>query len=496
MTNPLLRLSYAALLLLACVRTGCAIVTLTYDIVNVTVPDLVFNQTRGSDDEVLVQAQRLRQGFRLEIGTPPQTVWLSPSLILDDIIIRNASSCYVGNTNIENPSEVELRELQQCEWVSQGLFRSELSSSFVDEDDSIRVPPTDWSNYRGSGRSLDGDILDGTEIRENIRFPNASAELGRNNFDDLALHLNSDSYYTQAPGFLGLGEDSVFLDEFFDNNKVFGVSFPKVDDILRVEIDFDGVNTSKSTGEIYSVRFPNRDDDYPFTISVESMDIDGEEILSSPLNFRFDIGHIPGTKFPRDVFYRFSNLTGAYHNELYEGSAFATYNTSVPESLSDQWNLTIRFSNGYVTKIPQRYILQNIIASDDIGQDLPTSISSITMAELADTYATGQLLPGATLGYEILQFSYLMIDYERKQYSIARSVHADRVIEGAEEAAPSNTGDPPAATSSSQSGGNNQNDDTEDPPPNGGNGVRVDVGVLYCMTVLTSLVATVYVWLV
>ncbi|KAF3083888.1 hypothetical protein TWF103_002696 [Orbilia oligospora] len=453
-----------------------ALNTLSHDVTNVTLDSLVFNdrgryngtnRRNGDDDdddddddndrrpglgnfgEIPVN----RQGFRMQIGTPPQTVWLSPSLILKDVIVRNASSCHDD-----------------------------------DDDDDDGLDDTD--EYRQAVR------LDGIMIRETVSFPNASQELNREGFE-VGLHLDhedddDDDDHVGLPGFLGLNRESTFLQTFFPNNKVFGVSFPKMDRNWGIEIDFDGGDVAKSTGGIVSTAFPADQRQYPLSARVESMEINGQELLSQPFNARIDIGHLPGTKLPRDVYRRFASVTGANgytdddddDNDWIREASYPTYNTTVPTLLSEQWNLTVRFSNGFETRIPQQYLVQEVNYSDQSTSNSasprrPRSISKITNVERADSSANGALLSGPTLGSDILLFSYLIVDYQRNQWSIARSLDASRVLgeKREEDVEVPNSGDVPAPGGSSDG-------------PNGAGGVAVDNGVraVLCMGVLTSLV--------
>ncbi|KAF3099393.1 hypothetical protein TWF706_006495 [Orbilia oligospora] len=407
-----------------------ALNTLSHDVTNVTLDSLVFNdrgryngtnRRNGDDDdddddddndrrpglgnfgEIPVN----RQGFRMQIGTPAQTVWLSPSLILKDVIELNREGFEVG-----------------------------LHLDHEDDDD--------------------------------------------------------DDDHVGLPGFLGLNRESTFLQTFFPNNKVFGVSFPKMDRNWGIEIDFDGGDVAKSTGGIVSTAFPADQRQYPLSARVESMEINGQELLSQPFNARIDIGHLPGTKLPRDVYRRFASVTGANgytdddddDNDWIREASYPTYNTTVPTLLSEQWNLTVRFSNGFETRIPQQYLVQEVNYSDQSTSNSasprrPRSISKITNVERADSSANGALLSGPTLGSDILLFSYLIVDYQRNQWSIARSLDASRVLgeKREEDVEVPNSGDVPAPGGSSDG-------------PNGAGGVAVDNGVraVLCMGVLTSLV--------
>ncbi|KAF3241890.1 hypothetical protein TWF217_011925 [Orbilia oligospora] len=497
-----------------------ALNTLSHDVTNVTLDSLVFNdrgryngtnRRNGDDDdddddddndrrpglgnfgEIPVN----RQGFRMQIGTPPQTVWLSPSLILKDVIVRNASSCHDDDDNDDDGLDDtdEYRQAVRCEYVSQGLFRSQLSRSFERLNQRIEIPPTPYD----SSQRFEGDIVDGIMIRETVSFPNASQELNREGFE-VGLHLDheddddddDDDDHVGLPGFLGLNRESTFLQTFFPNNKVFGVSFPKMDRNWGIEIDFDGGDVAKSTGGIVSTAFPADQREYPLSARVESMEINGQELLSQPFDARIDIGHLPGTKLPRDVYRRFASVTGANgyadddddDNDWIREASYPTYNTTVPTLLSEQWNLTVRFSNGFETRIPQQYLVQEVNYSDQSTSNSasprrPRSISKITNVERADSSANGALLSGPTLGSDILLFSYLIVDYQRNQWSIARSLDASRVLgeKREEDVEVPNSGDVPAPGGSSDG-------------PNGAGGVAVDNGVraVLCMGVLTSLV--------
>ncbi|KAK6341964.1 hypothetical protein TWF730_001448 [Orbilia blumenaviensis] len=490
-----------------------ALNTLSYDVTNVTVESLVFNdrgryngtnRRNGDDDDDdddddndrprnFGEIPVSRQGFRMQIGTPPQTVWLSPSLVLKDVIVRNASSCHDDDDDDGRIDDNdEYRQAVQCEFTSQGLFRSQSSRSFERLNQRIEIPPTPYD----SNRRFEGDIVDGVLIRETVSFPNSTQRLTREGFE-IGLHLDhdddnndDDDDHVRSPGFLGLSRDSTFLQTFFPNNKVFGISFPKRGANWDVEIDFDGADVGKSTGDIISTAFPSDQRQYPLTTRVESMEINGQELLSQPFDARIDIGHLPGTKLPRDVYRRFASATGAYgygdddddDNDWIRDVSYPMYNTTVPTLLSEQWNLTIRLSNGFVTKIPQQYLVQEVNYSDQSASSSrrPRSVSRITNVERADSNASGALLSGPTLGGDILLFSYLIVDYQRNQWSIAKSLDASRVL-GAKSAADMeapNSGDVPVAGFQSDS-------------PNGaGGGVAVDNGVraVLSMGVLTSLV--------
>ncbi|KAF3284789.1 hypothetical protein TWF970_011070 [Orbilia oligospora] len=497
-----------------------ALNTLSHDVTNVTLDSLVFNDRgryngtnrRNGDDgddddddddddndrrpglgnfgEIPVN----RQGFRMQIGTPPQTVWLSPSLILKDVIVRNASSCHDDDDDDDNGLDDtdEYRQAVRCEYASQGLFRSQLSRSFERLNQRIEIPPTPYD----SSQRFEGDLVDGIMIRETVSFPNTSQELNREGFE-VGLHLDhedddDDDDHVGLPGFLGLNRESTFLQTFFPNNKVFGVSFPKMDKNWGIEIDFDGGDVAKSTGGIISTAFPADQRQYPLSARVESMEINGQELLSQPFDARIDIGHLPGTKLPRDVYRRFASVTGANgyadddddDNDWIREASYPTYNTTVPTLLSEQWNLTVRFSNGFETRIPQQYLIQEVNYSDQSTSNSasprrPRSISKITNVERADSSANGALLSGPTLGSDILLFSYLIVDYQRNQWSIARSLDASRVLgeKREEDVEVPNSGDVPAPGGSSDG-------------PNGAGGVAVDNGVraVLCMGVLTSLV--------
>ncbi|KAK6502328.1 hypothetical protein TWF506_002909 [Arthrobotrys conoides] len=496
-----------------------ALNTLSYDVTDVTLDSLVFNdrgryngtssRRNGDDDdddddnndrrpglgnfgEIPVN----RQGFRMQIGTPPQTVWLSPSLILKDVIVRNASSCHDDDDDDDTDDTDEYRQAVQCEFISQGLFRSQLSRSFERSNQRIEIPPTPYD----SSQRFEGDIVDGIMIRETVSFPNASRQLNREGFE-VGLHLDhddddDDDDHVGLPGFLGLNRESTFLQTFFPNNKVFGISFPKTDDNWGIEIDFDGGDVAKSTGGIISTAFPEDRRQYPLSARVESMEINGQELLSQPFDARIDIGHLPGTKLPRDVYRRFASVTGANgyaaddsdddddDNDWIREISYPTYNTTVPTLLSEQWNLTVRFSNGFVTKIPQQYLVQEVNYSDQSTSQSrrPRSISRITNVERSDSSVNGALLSGPTLGSDILLFSYLIVDYQRNQWSIARSLDASRVLgkKSEEDVEVPNSGEVPAPGSSMQTD-----------RPNGAGGVAVDNGgvrAVLCMGVLTSLV--------
>lgn len=480
-----------------------ALNTLSYDVTNVTLDSLVFsdpgryNGDDEDDDDDDDNDKRpglgnfgeipvTRQGFRMQIGTPPQTVWLSPSLILKDVIVRNASSCHDDDDDDDLDDTDEYRQAVQCEFVSQGLFRSQLSRSFERLNQRIEIPPTPYD----SSQRFEGDIVDGIMIRETVSFPNASQDLTREGFE-VGLHLDhqdDDDDYVAFPGFLGLNRESTFLQTFFPNNKVFGVSFPKMDGNRGIEIDFDGGDVAKSTGGIISTAFPEDQRQYPLSTRVESMEINGQELLSQPFDARIDIGHLPGTKFPRDVYKRFATVTGANgyadddddDNDWIREAPYPMYNTTVPTLLSEQWNLTVRFSNGFVTKIPQQYLVQdvNYLDRSTPASRRPRSISRITNVERADSSANGTLLSGPTLGSDILLFSYLFVDYQRNQWSIARSLDASRALgeKGEEDVEVPNSGEVPLP-------------ETPSDRPNGAGGVAVDSGVraVLCMGVLTSL---------
>ncbi|KAK6496317.1 hypothetical protein TWF481_002341 [Arthrobotrys musiformis] len=474
-----------------------AVNTLSDDVTNVTLGDLVFNDrgryissnrdNNGDDDDDRHDDRRSgpgyfgeipvhRQGFRLHIGTPAQTVWLSPSLALKDVIVRNASSCHDDDDDDDNE---EYREAVSCEFYSQGLFRSQLSRSFERSNRRVEIPTLYGDDDDSSQR---GDILDGIMIRETVSFPNASRELSQEGFE-VGLHLDHDDNDDDdvvPPGYLGLNRDSTFLQTFFPNNKVFGISFPKTGKNWGIDLDFDGGDVSKSTGGIISTAFPENDRAYPLSTTVESMEVNGQELLSAPFDAMIDIGYLPGgTRLPRNVFERFATATGAYgytddNDDDDDWPLYAKYNTSIP-TLPQQWNLTVRLSNGFVTKIPQQYLLRQVNHSDHStsrSSSFPVSTSRIT--NVARGAASGPIL-----GSDILLFSYLIVDYERNQWSIARSLDASRVLgdKAQEDVEVPNSGQAPPPASDR---------------PNGAAGVAGGFGgraVLVCM--LTS-----FVWVV
>lgn len=477
MTHSRLYLVYTILQGLVTFQRASAVVTLQYDAQNITDEDIYFDDARVLGDSISWfpngEIPRLRQGIRVEIGTPPQTVWLNPSLILDEIVVRNVSSCYntIGLRRSGPPTdETEYLQSVQCEWVAQGLYNSHRSSSYDEDDDKIQIPPTRWSGDDGANTNVDGDIVNGTHFEDEIRFPNVTGDRNSLSDDDMemALHLYSDNW-TNHPNILGLGRDSEFLDQFFPRNKVFGMSFPRLpnEPTAMIELDFDGVNMSKSTGEVFSTRFPSGNGVYPFTLTIDSMDINGVELLDEPLTARIDLPNLPGSKLPAEIFYRFANETGAFESsrEVRPDPVFAWYIDPVPADLADQWVLTVRFSNGYTTRIPQQYLVNNITwnTESDSSLDLPPYVSAFTNMELADEYAVSQMLPGPVIGWEFFQFTYFMVDYERNQFSMATHIDAARHVNGTngdDTAPPPNNDDdtPPDADTDGQSGGNNTGD--------------------------------------
>src|SRR3954469_16474285 len=109
-------------LVLGFIHGSSTLTTLSSEELNVSFEDSVFVDL-GRQDEMEKVTPTSRSGFRLELGTPPQTIWLSPSLILSEIIVRNTSHCFTTVAGSGMPeAEPDYGLGIACEWYSDGLF--------------------------------------------------------------------------------------------------------------------------------------------------------------------------------------------------------------------------------------------------------------------------------------------------------------------------------------------------------------------------------------
>ncbi|EPS36779.1 hypothetical protein H072_9657 [Dactylellina haptotyla CBS 200.50] len=474
--------SSTILVVLGCLHAQ-ALNTLHYEISSVDSKDLVFN-----DGLIYREGRSDRIGIKMEIGKPPQTVWLAPSLALSDTTVNEVSSCYRSPDKVYRElSFTDLRHASWCEFISMGLFNSRSSLSFLNTNQTAMIPPMPWTR----NSSTNGLVLKGKYGKDSVNFSKASPNLNAANFTFALGTATHEIPEGIAHSTLGLGRNSTFLQTFYPKNKVFGISYPwqsRTQVPVRRDIDLDGVDLGKSEGIIYSQALPKDLSAYPFKLTVESMSVKGKELVTTPFEASIDV-NLP-TTLPMDVFRLLGEATGGRKpgtNDLITGD-FLIYDGKIPEKIKDQWALTVRFSNGHKLRVPQQYLLLYV---DQLGY----SATRFTNVEQAPSLTDNLVLPGPIIGYDLLQLSYLMVDYEREQWSIAHAANSSSIL-GSKPRVPNQTGQvPPVASETVGGGGAEEEEDT----PNGGGigGVTVAeraVRSAVCISVLTSLV--VVSWLV
>lgn len=355
------------------------------------------------NNTVSPDGRAINDGIGVLVGTPGQTLSLTPALSINNTAINSISICGTGSAASSNDS---------CISPLGGVYDSSKSSSFS---------PSVVGSWNGSSED-DSSVL----FNSNWQFLNDKLQTGKVDLPDFPLLLSSDSY---SFGILGIGQNSTFISSLVAQNLAPSNSFSL----------YTGQYSALRAGSLVIGGYSDEFHDGPMhhgevfspactaCVNITSLKwspTSGQavELLANRTSGnRWLIGVIetaePFFGLPTDITNHLSNVT----NSIGRGVVNVL---SYPPSALPQGDIVVTLANGLQTTVKHEALfgptvytnhLLDDYANDTSGFSAITDTAQFVKADGADNIAL--------LGIPYASFVYIIRDYERNNFSIGNAAN-------------------------------------------------------------------------
>jgi len=350
-----------------------------------------------------------RFGVRAWFGNPAQEIYLKPSLLSNDTIVRSPNACILRKIG---PSVLD--SYSTCETRTQGLFAVNESTTVSVGSNITVINPITPPNWPAEQYVWNDTWAEGILVTDEVHFFNASSGATQSQFPFIVDQKHFS--FATLRSILGLGKTSSLLQA--TQNSKFSYTgrgqgkTPNPNYSLTLG---DGLVKNKVGANFTSKILPN--DNKPFRVTVTNMTI-GNTVLQLSQNFTYAVDFSSSTisLLPPSIYYAIGNASNQTIVEPpsnnYPHGLLANNMTAVPEDIKDQWNLTITLDNGYKFDVLQSSIFANARNQNGSFYDTQALFSQSESSDTENAYI---------LGGDFWLGSYFEVDYDKMEWMVAQA---------------------------------------------------------------------------